>query len=65
MKKLISILVLGVMFISCVRVIEQEDFVIEVNEFTEGRFEVRTVNYSFSTDSLYRVGDTLKIGKKQ
>jgi hypothetical protein len=66
MKKLISILVLGVMFTSCNlanRRVKESTIVTKVEEFTKGRYEVSTENYYFCTDSLYRVGDTLKIGK--
>ena len=67
MKKLISILVLGVILTSCDlanRKVEENSVVISVKEFEKGRYEVQTGNYFFYTDSLYRVGDTLKIGKK-
>lgn len=61
--KYLSILSLFLLF-SCNRV-WQEDVVINVEEFTRGRYQVDTEHYSFYTDSVYRVGDTLKIGKKE
>ena len=63
MKKLISILIVGVMFISC-NYIKEEDVVRNVEEFKKGRYEVCTDNYTFYTNSSYKIGDTLKISKK-
>ena len=62
MRKLISILGLFLLF-SCDRV-WQEDIVVNVEEFKKGRYQVDTEHYYFYTDSVYKVGDTLKIGKK-
>ena len=62
MKKLISSLSLFLLF-SC-GLISQEDVVVNVEEFKKGRYEVETERYFFYTDSVYKVGDTLKIGKK-
>lgn len=62
MKKVISILGLFLLF-SCDRV-WQEDIVVNVEEFKKGRYQVDTEYYYFYTDSVYKVGDTLKIGKK-
>jgi hypothetical protein len=63
MKKLIILLSSFLVF-SCGKVKEVEK-VIRVEEFSKGRFSITTDNYYFYTDSLYRVGDTLKIGKKE
>lgn len=61
--KYISLLSLVLLF-SCDRV-RQEDIVTNVEEFKKGRYQVDTGSYYFYTDSIYRVGDTLKIGKKE
>ena len=68
MKKIISMLILGITLTSCNssnRKVEESTIVTKVEEFTKGRYEVCTDNYFFYTDSLYRVGDTLKIGKNK
>ena len=62
MNRSISILSLFLLF-SC-GMVQQQDVVINVEEFEKGRYKVDTESYFFFTDSIYRVGDTLKIGKK-
>ena len=62
MNRSISILSLFLLF-SC-SMVQQQDVVINVEEFEKGRYQVDTESYFFFTDSIYRVGDTLKIGKK-
>jgi hypothetical protein len=62
MRKLIFLFSSFLVF-SCGKVKEVEK-VITVEEYSKGRFLITTQSYKFQTDSLYRVGDTLKIIKK-
>lgn len=76
MKKLLAIIVLGVIFTSCVdKLVKEKDvqIVMKVNYanndeqwgIKDHKYMVRTQDFDYATDSLYRVGDTLKIGKKE
>ena len=62
--KIILITVLISSFLVSCDMVKQEDIVINVEEFKKGRYEVETNTYYFYTDSMYHVGDTLKVGKK-
>jgi len=75
MKKIISILILGLIFIACDNnLVKEKDpqIIIEINytkfdnewTVTDHLYMVRTRDLDFATDSLYNVGDTLKIMKK-
>jgi len=75
MKKLISIIVLGVMVSSCKNIVIKEkelQIVIKVNDMPndeawsiEGhKYMVRTKDLVYATNTLYQVGDTLIVGKK-
>jgi hypothetical protein len=63
MKKILLMSSLFLLF-SCGR-IQEEMVVTNVHEFKKGKYsiELNSDDY-FITDSLYRVGDTLKISKK-
>lgn len=76
MKKIISTLILGITLTSCAdKLVKEKDaqVVLKVNYTNndeqwyvkDHKYMVRTQDFDFATDSLYRVGDTLKIGKKE
>ena len=74
MKKITSILLLGIIFISCDNnLIKEKDhqIVLKINytkvdnewSIKDHLYIVRTQDLDFATDSLYKVGDTLKLIK--